>query len=137
MTENTAIPIFLGEDDDDDAYFFERAVARTHPECCVLRFTNGAELIIELRRIVRQGPAMVFLDLAMPMLNGFETLGQIRQTPSIARIPIFVLSASAIEQEIKQAYAAGADGYIIKPVTVRELRKLIKPAITYGINLLT
>lgn len=131
------ITIFLGEDDKEDTHFFEEVVSSTHPDYRVKCFENGAELILDLYRTVREIPAIVFLDVTMPVLDGINALTQIRQTPSLAQIPVFILSGSDAEHHIQDAYGAGVDGYLVKPVTSLALSRLVEPAITYGTSLLT
>lgn len=136
MIHESRLTVLLGEDDDEDAYLFERALGVSHPACRVLRFENGAELIIELYRTIKYETPVVFMDLAMPLLNGFQALEQIRETASLAHVPVFVLSASEADSDIHRAYGAGADAYLIKPVTARQLAELIKPAVQYAQTLL-
>lgn len=136
METKPTLTIFLGEDNDEDAYFFELAVSQTYPDSQVLRYKNGAELILELYRIARGRNTLVFLDLAMPLLDGLQTLGQIRQTPFLSHLPIFILTASTTKCDIEQSYQAGTDGYIVKPNSTVQLSRLIKPAMEYGINLI-
>lgn len=61
--------------------------------------------------------SVVLMDMQMPVLDGYETMQQIRKydDPSISNIPILALTANAIESEISKCYACGANNYLSKP----------------------
>src|SRR5438067_12964024 len=60
-------------------------------------------------------PALVMLDLKMPRRNGMEVLKWMREQPVLRCLPVFVFSSSAHRTDVEQAYALGADGFIVKP----------------------
>jgi chemotaxis family two-component system response regulator Rcp1 len=62
-------------------------------------------------------PDLIFLDLSLPKMDGFETLRKIRahENPEIASIPIIVLTNSAAPQDVRRAYQSGANCYLTKP----------------------
>jgi two-component system, chemotaxis family, response regulator Rcp1 len=72
-------------------------------------------------------PDLIFLDLAMPGLDGFETLRQIRSDPDIevASIPVIVLTNSSAPSDVKRAYQAGANCYITKPTSLEQSYELM------------
>ncbi len=74
-------------------------------------------------------PNAVVCDLMMPDLDGFEVTRRLRSDPNTARVPIFILSATADPNAEKQCLAAGATGFIRKPVLLRELADKIKKAL--------
>jgi len=63
----------------------------------------------------RETPALVLLDYMMPDMTGPEVARRIRQRPGGADIPIVLLTASADEAHVREALAAGADDFLIKP----------------------
>jgi len=71
---------------------------------------NGIEAVELYKKML---PDMVFLDLQMPELNGFETAVQLRQLGAI--IPIVAVSASALKSEVEKAKISGMDDFISKP----------------------
>jgi len=72
-------------------------------------------------------PDLIFLDLTMPGLDGFETLRQIRRDEDIevASIPVIVLTNSSAPSDVKRAYQAGANCYITKPHSLEQSYELM------------
>jgi two-component system alkaline phosphatase synthesis response regulator PhoP len=77
---------------------------------------NGAE---GLHRAVHDEFAIIFLDLMLPGMNGFEVLQKLRQNG--VRTPVIILTARNAEEEVVQGLKLGADDYITKPFGVAEL----------------
>jgi two-component system phosphate regulon response regulator PhoB len=63
----------------------------------------------------RETPALILLDYMMPDMTGPEVARRIRQRPGGQAIPIVLLTASADEAHVREALAAGADDFLIKP----------------------
>lgn len=76
---------------------------------------------VALRRIHRQMPDLVLTDIMMPNLNGFGLLKQIRENPLTHFLPVILLSARAGEEARIEGLQAGADDYLVKPFSMREL----------------
>src|SRR6185369_17452055 len=76
--------------------------------------TNGQEA---LDYIARDPPDLVFLDLKLPVLDGWETARRIRALPPpLSRLPIIAITAHAMGEDKDKALEAGCDEYITKPV---------------------
>jgi len=73
-------------------------------------------------------PALVLLDLKMPRATGFEILKWIRNHPhpTLKRLPVVVLSGSELKDDIRNAYAEGANSYLVKPLGFDALVNLVK-----------
>ena len=78
----------------------------------------------------REIPALVLLDYMMPDMTGPDVARKIRSRPGGADIPIVLLTASADEAHVREALAAGADDYLIKPFDRKVL--LARVAATIG-----
>jgi len=74
-----------------------------------------------LMMIKLEKPEVVILDLMMPDMDGYEVLRHIRNTPEMANTPVLMLTANASLDGPDKAAAAGADGYMTKPVRFPEL----------------
>jgi two-component system KDP operon response regulator KdpE len=82
--------------------------------------TNGMEALEKTREEL---PDLVLLDVMMPDMNGFETLQYIRE---IADVPVIMLTVQNEEEDIVRGLALGADDYVTKPFSPRELTSRIK-----------
>ena len=76
----------------------------------------------------RLQPALVLLDLNLPDGSGFEVLSSIRANPTLAGVPVFILSADATEQATGRAHELGADRFITKPFNLKEFVGLVEAA---------
>ncbi len=79
---------------------------------------DGAEA---LRRIEADPPDLVLSDVMMPRLDGFDLLRAIRARPRLASLPVILLSARAGEESRVEGLGQGADDYLVKPFSAREL----------------
>lgn len=66
-------------------------------------------------------PSLVILDIVLPIYNGFEILNLIRSTPGWKDIPVIVMSSKSEEADIATAFDRGANDYLQKPVSIKEL----------------
>jgi DNA-binding response OmpR family regulator len=79
-----------------------------------------------LQKIVAFQPDLILLDVMMPKINGFEVCRWVRQNPDWQHIKIIMLTAKGREVEVAKGLALGADAYIIKPFSTKELMAEIK-----------
>jgi CheY-like chemotaxis protein len=124
------IKILLTDDDEDDRDFFADAVADLDLNNPIEFCKNGLELLDRLYDKNFDVPDIVFLDLNMPIMSGFETLQQIREDDRFTNIPVIAIySTSATEDGIKNTFGLGANAYIVKPFDFNDLKKLLKKVI--------
>jgi CheY-like chemotaxis protein len=71
-------------------------------------------------------PDMVFLDINMPGVSGFEILGYVCREPRLAEVPVFVCTSDDQPQTQQQAIQSGARDFLVKPVTVDVLETALK-----------
>lgn len=79
-----------------------------------------------LEKIAAFQPDLILLDVMMPKINGFEVCRRVRQNPNWQHIKIIMLTAKGREVEVAKGLALGADAYIIKPFSTKELMAEIK-----------
>jgi phosphate regulon transcriptional regulator PhoB len=113
--------ILIVEDEKDLAqlvsYNLEQAGFRTKIE------TNGADA---LSRAQKESPALILLDLMLPKMNGLEVCRLLRADPKTKAIPIIMLTAKGEEIDRVVGFEMGADDYIVKPFSPRELVLRVK-----------
>ena len=101
---------------DDDADLLDlMAYALRREGYTVLAAINGQQA---LQRYEAESPDIVLLDVTMPKLNGFEVCRRIRQE---AATPIIMLTARDEEEDVVRGFQLGADDYVVKPFSPREL----------------
>ena len=91
-------------------------------EYCVDTAGTGREALTVL---LRAKPDLVVTDIVMPEMDGVELLKTLRSLPSTQAIPVLLLSGRAPEEQRLEGFRVGADGYLAKPYSERELRALI------------
>ena len=72
---------------------------------------------------------LVLLDVMMPRMTGLEVCTALRADPELSAIPILMLTARAQERDVDHGFAAGADDYILKPFSPRELLTRVNAAL--------
>lgn len=87
---------------------------------------------LEVARAER--PDLIFLDVQLPRLNGFEVCRRLRQDPVLERAKIVMLTAAAQEADRARGQAAGADEYLTKPFSPLKLLSLVQ-ALLPGVSL--
>jgi CheY-like chemotaxis protein len=130
MSTDTPSPtILLVEDSEDDAFFFERAFQKLGTTCSLQRAVDGAEAVDFLRTALSGSqeklPRVIFLDLKMPLLNGFEVLEWIATQHFPREMRVIVLSGSSHPDDKSRAAQLGATDYLVKPVKVADFQRLL------------
>jgi PAS domain S-box-containing protein len=116
--------VLLVDDNRDIREYIERLLARNYE---VTSFEDGE---LALAAILENAPDLVLTDVMMPRLDGFGLLKELRENPDTASIPVIMLSARAGEEARSEGMEAGADDYLVKPFTARELMARVGSHIT-------
>jgi len=112
--------ILIIEDNFDTRRFLEAMLGK---EFEVITADNGITGIDFARN---KSPALILLDIMLPLLNGYDTCSLLRKDEKTNRIPIIFLSAKNSTADITHGFTAGADDYISKPFDYKELLARIK-----------
>ncbi|AWV97517.1 response regulator [Arcticibacterium luteifluviistationis] len=123
--------IFLADDDADDQEFFIDALEEVTIPTELTISNNGLELMSNLDVLIKHPPPhVIFLDLNMPLKDGFQCLDEIRSTPKLQGIPVVIFSTSDNHISVDKTYEGGANYYIRKPTSFPLLVKAIEKVLT-------
>jgi two-component system cell cycle response regulator DivK len=89
----------------------------------VIEAVDGEEAIEKAKA---EGPDLILLDIYLPKMDGYEATRRLKGDRDLRNIPVIALTAHAMKGNREEALAAGCDGYIPKPIDVRELPKQIE-----------
>jgi len=131
MKSNTdKLKILLVEDDADDRKFFKDALEGLDLNTTLVEVVDGAACINYLSNDKNDKPDLIFLDLNMPVMDGFECLENIRTISEHKKTIVAIYSTSASERDIERTFNNGANIYLNKPIKLSELKKALKQIIT-------
>lgn len=115
----TPIEILVADDNPGDVMLTKDALRDARILNQVHVASDGAEALAFLKRegVYRDAPIpdLVFLDLKMPKVDGFQVLAQMKADPELRRIPVIFMSSSAAESDLARAYDAQIAAYLVKP----------------------
>ena len=113
--------ILIAEDNPLNMRMLEMLLrARGYP--FLLKAVNGEEA---LEIAIKEKPALILMDIQLPRMNGLEVTRRLKRMPSLRHIPIIALTAYAMKGDREKCLGAGCDAYLSKPVSTRELPKVI------------
>ena len=127
---NDYIHIILADDDEDDRLFFTDAFDELNMNTKVNTFNDGVELMNYLNSENAILPNVLFLDLNMPLKNGVECLNEIKANSKMSDIAIAIYSTSASEEDIEETFVLGANIYIKKPSSFKQLKKVLSEVVS-------
>ena len=110
--------------DDDARNIFALSSVLERRGMKVLTATTGSEAVA----LVESNPeiAIVLMDIMMPQMDGYQTIGVIRENPEFRRLPIIALTAKAMKGDREKCLEAGASDYLAKPVNTEQLLLAIR-----------
>lgn len=122
MTE-AAVEVLIVEDNPQDLELTLRALRRSHLANNIVTVGDGQEALDFLfargaysGRNEKDVPRVVFLDLKLPKVDGFEVLREMRNDPRTKTVPVVVITSSAEERDRMATYGIGANSYVVKPI---------------------
>jgi two-component system response regulator len=137
---NSVPTILVVEDEEDSVLLLESAFRKAHFANPVHRVSHGALAIEYLSNAVAKDrkvplPALVLLDLKLPLVSGIEVLKWIRAHPLLQSLVVIVFTSSTHPNDIAEAYKAGANSYLVKPTSLNALTELASGLRSYWLRL--
>lgn len=131
MTSPMTAKILIADDEPNILLSLEFLMKREGFQVCV-----AADGVAALAAVQRERPDLVLLDVMMPGKTGFEVCQAVRADETLAATRILMLTAKGRETDVAKGLALGADAYMTKPFSTRELvervRSLLASAATRG-----
>ena len=94
-----------------------------------------AETAEEGLRLARDAaPSLILMDIQLPGIDGIEALRRLRADRQTQQIPVMAVTASAMTQDRQKILAAGFDGYLSKPVNIKELVAAVRQMLDRGLR---
>lgn len=125
--------ILLVDDSEDDLTLMRAAFQKAGCDNPLQKVRNGEEAIAYLKGDGPYGdrnqfplPAVMLLDLKMPMKNGFDVLSWLRAQAGLGRLSVIVLTASTRTEDIARAFDSGANAFLVKPGTLDGLTSMVR-----------
>jgi two-component system cell cycle response regulator DivK len=118
MTTETREPVrvLYVEDNDDNVYMLSRRLSRRG-----FVVTVAGDGVAGLEAIARERPAIVLMDMSLPVMDGWEATRRLKSDPATREIPVIGLSSHAMAGDRERALDAGCDDYDTKPVDIERL----------------
>ena len=125
--------ILIVDDNPNDANLLETSVQRLKLQNPMQVVSDGAETIAYIKgdgrycdRVLYPEPLLLFLDLKMPSVDGFDVLGWLKQHPQYATFPVVVMSGLGEVNQLSRAYHLGAKSYLTKPIDPEEIKATLE-----------
>ena len=124
-------PILVVEYNENDVTLIRRALAKsgiTNPPHFVKTGEEAINYLVGVaphsNREIFPLPALVLLDLNLPVMDGFEVLKWLRAHPHLKELPVVVLAGSSHIREVNKAYQLGANSFLVKPMELENMASL-------------
>ena len=131
--------ILVVEDEEDSVLLLESAFRRAQFSNPVHRVSHGALAMEYLSQAVAKNqpvplPALVLLDLKLPLVSGIEVLKWIREREEFDCLPVIVFSSSREDTDMKRAYSLGANSFLVKSSDNTQLGNIAKSLVEYWLK---
>jgi CheY-like chemotaxis protein len=117
--------ILMIDDDLDDQEIFRQVVHEIDPSITCLQ-PLGSKLALDLLIEDSLMPDLIFVDINMPLMNGFEFLVEVKKFEPACSIPVIILTTSAAKEQKEFAKRLGAFSFITKPSDMKVLKDILE-----------
>ena len=118
--------VLLIDDDADDIELFKEALFEADPESTFHYYDDAALLINRMDHLKNNKPDIIFLDINMTSISGWDCLNMLREYNLLTSIPVIMYSTSSHKKEVEQALNEGAWGFVTKPSNYKQLIQLLQ-----------
>lgn len=115
--------IFYVDDDEDDRLFFEEVADQIGKKISL--FELGDHMLLKLEN-PPPNPSVIFLDLNMPVKDGFEVLQEIKSSSNLNDVPVIILSTTSNPETVQRCFNLGASLYVKKSLSMEDLKKSLE-----------
>ena len=116
--------VMIIEDEEDAAELFAEMMRVSG-----YRIDNTSKSAPAIGLMIAERPDVILLDIMMPEISGLDILRQMRTDPTLANIPVIVITAKGMPADIKNGMEAGASSYLTKPVGFLDLKDAVERAL--------
>jgi CheY-like chemotaxis protein len=125
----------MADDDEDDQLILTDAIRNQYKtQVRISAVANGAELLLTLHRTATAGealPDVIMLDINMPVLDGLETLRQIKNNPLIRHIPVYIVTTLRNMDKLDMSLMQGAANFFTKPSNMNGYVRIIEEVMAH------
>lgn len=123
--------VFLIDDDPDDRDFFCEALEEVAADILCYTAVNGRKALSQIINKEIETPDVIFLDINMPQMNGWQVLSTLKQYEPYESVPVIMYSTSSHPEDIEKARQLGALCLFTKPNDYNDLKKALEIIVTY------
>lgn len=133
----TPAVVMLIEDNEDHAELAMKTLDNQKFVSEVLWFANGEsalDYLQEHRSADSSYPDLILLDIKLPGKSGFDVLEAIKSNAKTKRLPVIMLTTSALDEEVTKGYELGANSYIVKPINFEQFQAKLMDLKRYWVS---
>lgn len=118
--------VWIVDDDDEMSHAVKLMLGLLDCDVSIYRDARSAAQAL----LAGQQPELMVLDINMPEVSGIDLLEFLRMRRELKGIPVVMLSSETTDVQVDEAMALGADAFVFKPVTIEELERAMKAALS-------
>jgi len=123
--------LLLVDDDSDDTELFSEAVSEIDSSVLFHCASDGNEILEKLSEKRIDTPDLIFLDINMPEMSGWQFLERVKGNQRLKDIPVIIYTTSSTRSDLMHARTSGALCFVTKPANYGRLKKILEIVISY------
>ena len=128
--------VLIVDDDEEDVFAFKWAMEAQGSKIETVHIDDGAQALDFLlsKTDPEDLPQIVLLDINMPGVDGFETLGAIRNSDIVKHLPVLMFSTTDSPKEVRKSYVLGANAHLVKPNSIKDLKVMSAAVVQFWLR---